>query len=262
MVRIALLGSRPLSRRALRVLEADSAVEVPVVVTLPPEHDGWWDGSLWHLAEELEYETIPTEDVAEVLEYDVDYLLSVQYPQILGPELLEHPSEGAINLHQAELPRYRGSNVFVHSILKAREDDHWRHGTTLHFMTEEVDAGDIIAQKFVDITEEDTSRSLYEKTENASVELLEETLPEMVSGRVRDLGTPQSEFSGPRYHFTQSDIEDKKEIEASELRDPMRETAVYDRIRAFDFPPFEPAYTVLNGRKIHLTAGRYQSGED
>jgi methionyl-tRNA formyltransferase len=64
------------------------------------------------------------EDEQRLQEYPVEYLISVYYPNILEPELLAHPERGALNLHQAELPRYRRSNVFSHAIMNARPDDH------------------------------------------------------------------------------------------------------------------------------------------
>lgn len=262
MTSIAVLGSRPLSRRVLRLLHEDDAVEIPLVVTVPPDDDRWWDGSLLEYASNLGYECVPANEERSLLEFDVDWLLSVQYPNILDAELLSHPNEGALNLHQAELPRYRGSNVFNHVLLNARGDDHWRHGTTLHFMTENVDAGDIVDRRFVNITEDDTAETLYERTEDASVSLLEETLPAIVSGEVWDMRTPQSEYDGPRYHYRREDIEGEKRIPIDDLRDPGKELEVYDRIRAFDFPPFEPAYTVLNDRKVHLTKSRFASQRD
>lgn len=257
MATIALLGSRPVGRRVLRLLDAHRDVSVPVVVTLAPDEDRWWDGSLWSEASDLGYECVPPAEEGRLFEYDVDWLLSVQYPNILGAHMLDHPAEGALNLHQAELPRYRGTNVFNHVLLNAREDDHWRHGTTVHFMAESVDAGDIVDRKFVEITEDDTARTLYERTEDASVALMEELLPAIVSGEVHEMRTPQSAYDGPQYHYRAADIEGEKEVPTEALRDPERELDVYDRIRAFDFPPFEPAYTVLNDRKIHLTKDRY-----
>lgn len=253
MTSIAVLGSRPLSWRCLRLLVAHDSITVPVVVTHEPDHDGWWSGSLWEVATELGVDTIPIRNESELLDYDVDWLLSVQYPNIIDSELLDHPAIAPVNLHQAELPRYRGSYLFNHVLLNARDDDHWRHGTTLHFMTEAVDSGDIIDRAFVDITESDTARTLYDRTEDASVSLLESNLDNFVTGELAEMGTPQSAFDGPRYYYTREDIEGEKEIPTEQFCDPSAETAVYDRIRAFDFPPFEPAYTIVNGHKIHLT---------
>ncbi|MFD1644082.1 methionyl-tRNA formyltransferase [Haloarchaeobius litoreus] len=258
MIDVAFFGSHPLGEACLERLHAHEAVSVPVVVTYPEDEEHWWDGSVNRLAHDLGHDVLPIAEERDVLDYEFDYLLSVYYPNILGPELLEHPDEAAINLHQAELPRYRGSNVFSHSILNAREDDHWKHGTTMHFMAEQVDAGDIIARRFAEITETDTSRTLYEKVRERSIELFEEMLPKLVSGEVLEMGTPQSEYDGERYFYAKDSLDGAKEIPLDELVDG-DENAIYDRIRALDFPPFEPAHTRLDGEKVYLTKTSYGS---
>ena len=257
MVSVAFFGSHPLGEACLTRLHDHPDVEVSVVVTYPRDYDGWWDGSVHDLALDYSYPVLTIDEEDRVTEYDVDYLLSVYYPNILGGDLLSHPRKAAINLHQAELPRYRGSNVFSHSIMNARDDDYWRHGTTMHFMVEEVDAGAVVARKFAEITEEDTARSLYEKTREASIELFEEQLPHIVDDSVLEMGTPQDEFDGPRYFYTKASLDDLKVVDPDELADPADSTALYDRIRAMDFPPHEPPYMTVGGEKIYLTTSGY-----
>lgn len=251
---MALFGSRPLSRSCLELLHEDPEISVEAIVTYPEGHDGWWDGSLRSKAEEYGY---PVVEEDEILEYELDYIISVLYYDILDAALLEHPTYGGLNLHQAELPRYRGSNTFSHAIMNARGDDYWKYGTTLHFMSEEVDEGDIVARKFVDITEEDTSKSLYKKAEQASVELFEEQLPNIISGKVQSMRTPQSEFDGRTYFYNKTSLDGEKEIPVEQLIDDDA-LSVYDKIRALDFPPFEPAYTKIEGQKVYLTKMSYE----
>ncbi|CAM2884348.1 methionyl-tRNA formyltransferase [Halobacterium salinarum] len=254
MVSVALFGSRPLSRSCLELLHEESEISVEAVVTHPEGHDGWWDGALRSKAEEYGY---PVIEENEVFECELDYIISVLYYEILDAELLEHPKQGGLNLHQAELPRYRGSNTFSHAIMNARDDDYWKYGTTLHFMSEEVDEGDIVARKFVDITEEDTSKSLYKKAEQASIELFEEQLPNIISGEVQSMRTPQSEFDEKTYFYNKTSLDGEKWIPLEQLvNDGSLE--VYDMIRALDFPPFEPAYTKIDGKKVYLTKTSYE----
>ncbi|WP_435344297.1 formyltransferase family protein [Haloarchaeobius sp. HRN-SO-5] len=255
-ISVAFFGSHPLGERCLERLTDHESVSVELVVTYPPDADNWWDGDLHRTASDLGHTVYPVSDEESVLEYDVDYLLSVYYPNILGPELLEHPNEHSLNLHQAELPRYRGSNVFTHSILNARADDHWKHGTTLHVMAESVDAGDVVDRRFAEITETDTAWSLYQKVRDESVALFEDALPKLVDREVDELRTPQSEFDGPRYFYRKSSLDGMKEIPLEEVRDGGVE--VYDRIRALDFPPHEPAHTRIRGEKVYLTLNGYQ----
>ena len=250
MVSIAHLGSRPLSHRCLKLMDQHPEVDVKAVVTYPEDHDGWWDGSLYDVATDLGY---PVVDEADLFDYDLDYLVSTLYFNILDEELLSHPTHGGLNLHQAELPRYRGSNTFSHAIMNARDDDYWEYGTTFHFMSPEVDAGDIVARNFVDIEETDTSKSLYKKIEDASVELFFEMLPKMVSGEVLELRTPQEEFDGESYFYSKESLDGEKHISLDNLSDPDSEAELFDQIRALDFPPFEPAYTTINGEKVYLS---------
>lgn len=262
MTSIAFLGSHDLGVTCLDRLADDPDVEVPVVVTYPPGHDGWWEGSVRERAEVLGYPLLSLDEERDLLAYDADYLLSVYYPNVLDAELLAHPREAAINLHQAELPRYRGSNTFTHAIQNARADDHWRYGTTMHLMIEEVDAGPIIDRRFVEISETDTARSLYERTREVSVTLFEDTLPKIVSGEVTAMATPQEAYDGERYFYLKSDID--KEIPLGRLaeadEDGATALAVYDTVRSLDFPPFEPAYTTVAGERVHLTTddGRFR----
>lgn len=253
MVSVAHLGSRPLGRHCLELMADHPDVTVEAVVTYPSDHEGWWEGSLHETARDLGYPVVGED---RLFEYDLDYLVSTLYFNILDEELLDHPANGGVNLHQAELPRYRGSNTFSHAIMNARTDDYWQYGTTFHFMSPEVDAGDVIDRNFVEITEEDTARSLYEKTERASVELFEERLPDLVSGTIEEMRTPQDQFESEVYFYEKTSLEGEKRITPAEF-ESMDEYELYDKVRALDFPPFEPAHFAIGDGKIYLTKSMY-----
>lgn len=259
MTSIAFLGSHPLGEACLQRLYDEPEIDIDNVVTYPKGYESWWDGSLYELAQELGLHTITIDQEEMLLDRQFDYIISVYYPNILGPDILDTPKEGALNLHQAELPRYRGSNVFSHSIMNAREDDHWKHGTTMHFMAEEVDAGDIVGRRFAEITEDDTAWTLYEKVRSESITLFEELLPKIISDEVHEMRTPQSEFDGKQYFYSKNSLDREKEIPLKALTNPDREIEMYDKIRALDFPPFEPAHTRLNDRKLYLTKMSYEN---
>lgn len=254
-ISIAFLGSHPLGERCLELVTEHEDISVEIVVTYPPDEDNWWEGNLFRTASDLGHKVVPISEEDAVLDHEIDYLLSVYYPNILDKKFLNHPRELSLNLHQAELPRYRGSNVFTHSILNAREDNHWKHGTTLHVMTPEVDAGDIIDRRFAEIDKTDTARSLYQKVREESIQLFKENLSILINKEIGEDRTPQSEFDGPRYFYRKSSIDGLKEIPIGKLQE--NDENVYDRIRALDFPPHEPAYTRLSDQKIYLTFHGY-----
>lgn len=69
-----------------------------------------------------------------------------------------------VNIHPSLLPKYKG--LHTHQRVLAAGDKH--HGMTIHWVTEELDAGPIIWQKGFDIQPDDT-----EQTIEAKVHLLE-----------------------------------------------------------------------------------------
>lgn len=259
MPSVAFFGSRPLGERCLDELTGHDAFDVELVVTLGPGEDTWWDGCLYDRAEQLGHRVVTRDSERALLDYDVDYLVSVCYPDVIDAKLLTHPNVAPLNLHQAELPRYRGRNVFSHAIMNARADDHWRYGTTLHVMAPAVETGDIVARRFVPIEESDTARTLYDRVTDASLALFHEQLTTLRDGAVHRVATPQSAYNGERYCYTEESLDGEKAIPLERVAadDEATQLAVYDKIRALDFPPFEPAYTELGGRRVYLTATNY-----
>jgi len=86
----------------------------------------------------------------------VDLLVSIACPQKLGPELLELPARGAINLHGALLPRYQGLLPSFWVLAKGETET----GVTVHWMDERLDHGDVLLQRAVPILANDTVHSL------------------------------------------------------------------------------------------------------
>lgn len=255
MTRVAVFATHGLGVDCLELLNSHAEIDIPIIVTYAPEKETWWTGSVYETAKELNLPVVSLSEQDTVLDHEIDYLLSVYYPEILDERLLSHPKQGALNLHQAELPRYRGSNVFAHAIMNARTDDHWQYGTTLHEMVEEVDAGPIVDRAFVDIYEDDTARTLYDRTRKASLTLFEQWLPEIADRTILENTTSQEEFGGERYFYTKESLNDLFCIDADRLatEDRKNALAVYDQIRALEFPPLDPAHTQIADEKVYLT---------
>jgi methionyl-tRNA formyltransferase len=120
-------------------------------------------------------------------------------------------------------------------------------------MTEDVDAGEVIDRRFTKISDTDTARSLYEKAEMIGYKLFEDNLPKLISKQIEYQCTPQCEMPGPRYVYDRNSIDQFQFIPIEKIRNKTDELYVYDNIRALDFPPFDPAYTLLNGKKVYLS---------
>ena len=117
--------------------------------------------------------------IAHISALAPDTIFSFYYRKMLCQEILNIPASGAYNLHGSLLPAYRG-RVPVNWVLVHGET---QTGVTLHNMVAKPDAGDIVGQKAVDITFEDTAITLYDKLCRASSTLLDEVLPLILTGR-------------------------------------------------------------------------------
>src|ERR1044072_1415516 len=106
----------------------------------------------------------------------LDYIIGVHFPYIIPPDILEIPKIGFLNLHPAYLPYNKGWHTPSWAIIESTP-----YGATLHFMAEELDAGDIIHQKQIQIDPADTAHSLYKKVLDLELEIFKESLPALVS---------------------------------------------------------------------------------
>lgn len=107
-----------------------------------------------------------------------DLFLSVYYRRLLAPEALALPAVAAVNLHGSLLPKYRGRAPLNWAIIHGELET----GVTLHHMTAEADAGDIIAQAAVRIGLDDTALVVYQRMIKTAEALLAEAFPLIVAG--------------------------------------------------------------------------------
>lgn len=152
-----------------------------------------WFRSVRELAARSSIPVYEPEDVNDpdfvslLKELEPDLILSFTYRQILSKEILNIPPLGCINLHPSLLPKYRGRCPANWVLINGQR----KTGVTLHYMEERVDAGDIVGQREVEITEDETIKTLYEKLTGASIRLLRDTLPKVKSRQAERV--PQNE---------------------------------------------------------------------
>jgi UDP-4-amino-4-deoxy-L-arabinose formyltransferase/UDP-glucuronic acid dehydrogenase (UDP-4-keto-hexauronic acid decarboxylating) len=170
--------------RALRAL-CDRGERVAAVVTHAddPAEGDWFES----VAEVARSAAIPVlappspngpEVAAALAPLGADLFLSVWYRRLLGPHLLRLPRVAALNLHGSLLPAYRGRAPVNWVLVNGERVT----GVTLHHMTPEADAGDIVAQAPIEIEPEDTALTLYRRMVEVGVDLLGEWYPRVLAG--------------------------------------------------------------------------------
>ena len=108
-----------------------------------------------------------------------DLIVVAAYGQILPRSILEIPALGCINVHASLLPHWRGASPIQAAILAGDAVT----GVSIIKMDAGLDTGPIMAQKEINISDDDTSFSLSDKLSNLGASLLLDTLDEYISGK-------------------------------------------------------------------------------
>ena len=178
-----------------------------------------------------------------------DYVFSIQYPWILPQKTIELMKGRILNLHNAELPKYRGHNTITHELLNGEKT----HTSTLHWISSEVDRGRTVSTKEITIMEDDTAFSLWSRSVDSSIQLLEEWLINLDKFKVFPEGQPVNK--GGRFYS--KNIQSLKKIPHGSSSQCIEKWA-----RAFWFPPHEPAYLQYEGKKLYVLPDNWVYQED
>jgi len=171
-----------------------------------------------------------------------EVLFSVNFGYIIPKEIL-NMFELPLNLHMSYLPYNKGRHPNVWSIVERTPA-----GVTIHRMTEKIDGGEIYAQMKVEVEPWDTGKSLYEKLEKASIELVKNTFMDVIQGRVKP-----KKNEGGTFHYSK----DFKEICKIELEKQYKARELIDILRALTFPPYKNAYFEANGERVFIELKLY-----
>ncbi|MEI7237298.1 phosphoribosylglycinamide formyltransferase [Pectobacterium brasiliense] len=95
----------------------------------------------------------------EIEQYEPALVVLAGYMRILSPEFVAQFTGKMLNIHPSLLPKYPG----LHTHRKALENGDREHGTSVHFVTDELDGGPLILQAKVPVFSDDTEESLSER---------------------------------------------------------------------------------------------------
>jgi len=99
--------------------------------------------------------------MAEIRRRNPDLILLAGFMRILTTDFVRALRGTLMNVHPSLLPKYTGLNTHQ----RALDAGDSLHGTSIHFVTEELDGGPVIAQAQVQITPDDTAETLAEKVQ-------------------------------------------------------------------------------------------------
>jgi methionyl-tRNA formyltransferase len=253
MTKVVFMGSPDFSLPALRAL-ADT-YDVVGVATQPGRASGRGrelkPPPVKVLAQELKIPVIQPEKLRqpEAMEqlrtWNPDLIVVAAFGQILKKDVLYLPRFGSINVHASLLPRWRGAAPINAAILHGDEET----GITIMKMDVGLDTGPILTQRSIPLTREDTAGSVFEKLSHLGADLLIETLPEYLSGKIEPVPQPAEGMTyAPML---------KKEEGQLDFTHPVDE--LERRIRAFN--PWPGAFMDFDGMLLKVHRAHIEAGE-
>ena len=135
----------------------------------------------WLEKEKIPFKRIKSPNNNSFLAYlesqGIDLIIN-QSSAILKKELLDLPKIGIINRHNALLPKNRGRLTPFWVLYKGEEET----AVSIHFVTEALDAGDIIVQKKIQVEKTDSFNDLVKKNYDVAPVAMIEALDKLHSG--------------------------------------------------------------------------------
>jgi len=172
----------------------------------------------------------------EFFELAPDFVVVAAYGRLVPVRLLTIPALGFLNVHPSLLPAYRGAAPVVTALLEGEQTT----GVSLMLLDEGLDTGPLLAQRQLGINEDDTGESLTKRLFQLGAELIRETLPLWLKGRIDPIPQDTARATYTK-KLTRGDGQISWEMSGEEI---------YRRHQAF--APWPGVYTYWRGRILKL----------
>src|ERR1017187_10269011 len=252
-LRIIFMGTAELSCASLEKIASNKNFSVVAVVTQPDKPKGrelkLTPSPVKILAEKLSLPVLQPlkardeQFIGELRELKPDLLVVVAYGQILPQTILDLPRVGCLNVHTSLLPKYRGAAPIQWAIANGDAET----GVTIMKMDAGLDTGPILSTRRTPILATDDSQILHDRLAQLGAELLAETIPAYVAGKISPQPQPAE---GSTYA-----AKIKKENGKIDWSKPA--VQIWNRLRAFT--PWPGAFTFLSEQS---SVGRVSSRAD
>lgn len=125
-------------------------------------------------------EAFDRELMQEIDAYAPDVVVLAGYMRILSPAFVSHYSGRLLNIHPSLLPKYPG----LHTHRQVLENGDEEHGTSVHFVTDELDGGPVILQAKIPVFDGDDEDDITERVQSQEHAIYPLVVSWFVDGRL------------------------------------------------------------------------------
>jgi methionyl-tRNA formyltransferase len=234
-----LLGSKPGAAVALSVLLKREWQIKYVVVSKSINHP-WISGlTLTQLARDNNIEVITQSEIPR--DEPIDFVISYMYRHLVKADVISMAKRAAVNFHAGPLPGYGGWAFYNVAILENVSE----YGCTCHYMDEGFDTGPIFkVRRFPVNALLETACSLERKTQQEMIKLFIDFCDIVETKEPLPLETQDK----AKFRYLS-----QPEFEALKMIPPDADEETIQRYsRAFWFPPYDCAYTLIGNTKVEV----------
>ena len=117
-------------------------------------------------------------------DHNIDLVVLAGYMRILSPAFVSHYQGRLLNIHPSLLPKYPG----LHTHRQVLENGDEEHGTSVHFVTDELDGGPVILQAKVPVFAGDSEEEITARVQAQEHAIYPLVISWFVDGRLRMAG--------------------------------------------------------------------------
>lgn len=185
----------------------------------------------------LQPEKLKSPDFLEELKtLNADLFIVIAF-RMLPREVWQMPKLGTFNLHASLLPKYRGAAPINRAVMNGDTET----GVTTFFLKHEIDTGDMIMQRKIDILPTDNVGDVHDKLMHLGAGMVVETIKSIIDGTLTTTPQPDGEFTPAPKIF-------KEDCKIDWTRNC---TEIHNQVRGLS--PYPAAWTVIeeeSGRKL------------
>lgn len=179
------------------------------------------------------------EDLFDIEPFDLGIL--AWWPKLISREVMKLAVGGFINTHPSLLPYNRGKHPNFWALVEEAP-----FGVSLHYVDEDIDSGDIVAQLPIPYDWEDTGETLYHKASQAMFELFKSVYPKIRGGYIRRV--PQDINRGSLHYAVEIEEASKIDLDKSYTA-----RQLINLLRARTFPGYPSCRFEENGNTYEIT---------
>lgn len=187
-----------------------------------------------------------SECVAHLAKYQPDIIIVAAFGQILTKEILDMPKYGCINVHASLLPKYRGAAPIQWAVINGDPVS----GVTIMRMDTGIDTGDMIDKVEVELAEDETGGSLFDRLAAEGAKLCVKTMEKIENETA--VYTKQNEEEATHTRMISKQM--------GKIDWNMGAVEIERLIRGLN--PWPSAYTSLNGKSLKVWKASVIDGGD